>query len=109
MIINYPGSEWIIQFGSVSRTNHAGTKAQAEEGAKLKLMEAAKEVMEKARPLIPLLQEGAMCAGGECLPRAEEVAPEIFVVSYELNDGKWFSIAVVEKFGYKLVCKKGKD
>ncbi len=109
MIINYPGSDWIIQFGPISRTNHAGTKTQAEEGAKLKLMEAAKEIMEKARPLVPLLQEGALCTGGDCLPRVEEEEAEVFVVNYELTDSKWFSIATTKKFGYKLVCKKSRD
>ncbi len=105
MVIECPGSEWIIKLGPISRTNHAGDRAQAEEGALQQVLEDAKEIMEKARPLIPLLQKGAVCAG-DCTPEVKEEDPEPQVVSYRLPDGKWFSIATSKVFGVKLECKK---
>ena len=105
MVISSPGEEWIIKLGPISRTNQAGSRAQAEEGASQKVDEDAKAIMEKARELVPLFLKGAVCAG-DCTPQVKEDMPELTVVSYQLDDGKWFSIASSGFFGMKLTCKK---
>ena len=105
MVINYPGEDWIIKLGPISRTNQAGTRKLAEEGVTQKIGEAVKEIMEKAKPLILLLQKDAVCAG-ECEPVVKEDGPEITVVSYQLDKGDWLSIASSGFFGVKLSCKK---
>lgn len=99
------GEEWIIKLGPIERTNEAATKEKAEEGALQKIFEDVKKLQELAKPLIPLLKEGAVCPGGG-EPVVKEDGPEPQVVSYQLLDGKWFSIATSGSFGVKLVCKK---
>lgn len=105
MVISLPGEEWAIKLGPISRTNQASSRKQAEEGAIGQVKEGVKEIMEAAKPLIPLLLKGAMCAG-ECEPVAKEDAPEVTVTSYKLDDGKWFTVATSGFFGVKLSCKK---
>jgi hypothetical protein len=105
MVINCPGEEWVMKLGPISRTNQAGSRKQAEEGAIGQVKEGVQEIMAAAQPLIPLLMKGAMCAG-ECDPVAKVDDPEITVTSYKLDDGKWFSIAATGFFGVKLACKK---
>lgn len=105
MVIAYPGEEWIIKLGHITRTNHAGNRKQAEEGALQQIVEDTKELLEKAKLLIPLLQKGAVCSG-DCEPIVEEEPFKSQVVSYQLPDGKWFSIATSGFFGVKLVCKR---
>jgi hypothetical protein len=105
VIIDSSGGEWVIKLGPVERTNCEGSREQAEEGAARQLLEDAKEIMEKARTLLPLLVKGAVCPG-ECEPEVKEESPEPLVVSYHLPDGKWFSIATAKAFGFKLVCRK---
>lgn len=105
MVVDSKGGEWIIKLGLITRTNQAGTRKQAEEGALQQLLEDTKALMEKAKELIPLLQKGAVCSG-ECEPQVQDELPDPQVVSYQLNDGKWFSIATSGAFGMKLVCKR---
>ncbi|MBI2267026.1 MAG: hypothetical protein HYU64_18000 [Armatimonadetes bacterium] len=106
MVISCPGSEWIIRLGPIERTNHAGSRIQAKEGALRQVLDDAKEIMEGARPLIPLLQKGAVCTNGCGEPALREEGPDPQVVCYELPDGKWFAIAASQAFGVKLECKK---
>jgi len=98
--------EWIIKLGPVERTNHAEKKNFSEDGALLQVKEAVKEIMETAKPLIPLLQKGFTAPGGFGEPEVKEDPPELEVISYKLPDGTWFSIANSGTFGYKLECKK---
>lgn len=105
MVIPGSGSEWIIKLGPITRTNQAANKEQAEEGVLQKISEDVKKLQELAKSLIPLLKEGAVCSGGG-EPTEKEDGPEPQVVSYQLLDGKWFSIANSGFFGVKLVCKK---
>ena len=100
--------DWIIKLGPITRTNHAGTKKQAEEGATLQVKEDVKVIMEAAKPLIPLLSKGVILAGGaEHVVKEEVPVPE--VVSYQLPDGKWFAIATSKVFGVKLAAPKPKE
>lgn len=105
MVIKCPGDEWVLKMGPVTRTNEASTRTQAEEGAAQKIDEAVKEIMEAARPLVPLLMKGALCAG-DCEPLAKDDGPEVTMETYTLNNGSWFCIASSGLFGVKLVCKK---
>lgn len=98
--MNIGEPDWIIKLGPVIRTNHAGTKKQAEEGAVLQVREDVKVIMETAKPLIPLLMKGI--SEGEA-PKEEVPVPE--VMSYQLPDGKWFSIASSKVFGVKVKDK----
>lgn len=98
--------EWIIKLGPIERTNHAEKEKTAEDGALLKIKDAVKEIMEKAESLVPLLQEGVVAPGGFCEPVVKEDEPELSVISYELPDGKWFSVASSGTFGYRLEFKK---
>lgn len=107
MIVDSPGGEWVIKIGPVARTNHAGSRKVAEEGAARQALEDARALLEMAKPMIPLLLKGAMCVG-DCEPEADVEGPEPQVVSYQLPDGKWFSIAEEKAFGVKLVCRKPK-
>lgn len=105
MVVDSPNGEWVMKLGPVTRTNHAGTREQAEEGALQQIQEAVQKIMEAAKPLIPLLQVGAVCPG-QCAPKPVDEFPRPMVVSYALNDGKWFSIATSGNFGVKLACKE---
>lgn len=105
MVIKQAGEEWVIKMGPISRTNQAKTMKHAEEGAVAQVEEGVKEIMEKVKPVVPLFLKGAMCAG-ECTPQVKEDLAEVTVVSYELNNGEWFSIASSGVFGVKLECKK---
>lgn len=107
MILGCPGSEWLVKLGPMERTAHAGNRAQVEEGARALLLEAADAVHRKAAELVPLLMEGLGCPTGCGAPEVDEVAPEVELQSYELNDGKWFCIATCSGFGYKAVCRRG--
>ncbi len=104
-MINCPDAEWVMKLGPITRTNQAESREQSQEGAAQKVLQAVQKIMEKAQPLIPLLKEGAVCAGGG-EPEAKEDLPEVQVFSYQLENGKWFSIASSGLFGVKLVCKK---
>jgi hypothetical protein len=104
MVVDSPGGEWAMKLGPIQRTNHAATREQAEEGALRQLEEAVNEIMEKGRDLVPLLQKGAVCVGA-CEPSVAEDLAEPKAVSYQLNDGKWFTVAVSGFFGFKLACK----
>lgn len=105
MVINCPGDEWVLKMGPISRTNEASTRKQAEEGAAQQINEAVKEIMEAAKPLVPLLMKGAICAG-DCEPVAKDDGPEVTLETYKLNNGSWFCIASSGFFGVKLACKK---
>lgn len=107
MVLGCPDSEWIVKLGPMGRTVHAGTRSQAEDGAKGLLLEAAAAVQKKAADLVPMLMEGVRCGTGCGAPAAEPVAPEVQLQTYELNDGKWFCIALCGSFGYKVSCKRG--
>lgn len=107
MVLGCPDSEWLVKIGPMERTAHAGSRAQAEEGAKALLLEAAAAVHGRAAELVPLLMEGLRCPTGCGGPETDEIAPEVQLQSYELNDGKWFSIATCSGFGYKAVCRRG--
>lgn len=98
--MNIGEPDWIIKLGPITRTNHAGTKKQAEEGAILQVREDVKVIMETAKPLIPLLMKGV--SEGEV---AKEEVPVPEVVSYQLPDGKWFSISSSKVFGVKVKSK----
>jgi hypothetical protein len=101
-------ADWIIKLGPITRTNHAGNRVQAEEGAVLQVKDDVKVIMDTARPLIPLLSKGVILAGG-AEPVVKEEVPVPEVVSYELPDGKWFSIATSKVFGVKLVEPKPRE
>ena len=101
-------TDWIIKLGPITRTNHAGTKKQAEDGAVLQVKEDVKVIMDTARPLIPLLSKGVILVGG-AEPVVKEELPVPEVVSYQLPDGKWFSIATSKVFGVKLADPKLKE
>ncbi|MDQ7839153.1 MAG: hypothetical protein RDU59_11765 [Thermodesulfobacteriota bacterium] len=105
MVVAHPGEEWVMKLGPISRTNQAKARKQAEEGALAQVEESVKEIMEKVRPAVPLLLKGAVCAG-ECEPRAKEDPPEMTVVSYQLSNGEWLSIASSGFFGVKASCGK---
>lgn len=100
--------DWIIKLGPITRTNHAGTKKQADDGAALQVKEDVKVIMEAAKPLIPLLSKGVILAGG-AEPVVKEEVPVPEVVSYQLPDGKWFAIATSKVFGVKLADPKPKE
>ena len=100
--------DWIIKLGPITRTNHASTKKQAEEGAALQVKEDVKVIMDTAKPLIPLLSKGVIVAGG-AEPVVKEEVPVPEVVSYQLSDGKWFSIATSKVFGVKLTEPKSEE
>jgi len=93
-------ADWIIKLGPITRTNHAGTKKQAEDGAVLQVKEDVKVIMDTAKPLIPLLKKGVVFDSGEPVVKEEVPVPD--VVSYQLPDGKWFAIASSKVFGVKL-------
>ncbi len=97
--------DWIIKLGPITRTNHAGTKKQAEDGAALQVKDDVKVIMDTAKPLIPLLSKGVIFPGGN-EPVVKEEVPVPEVVSYQLPDGKWFTIATSKVFGVKLVEPK---
>ncbi len=100
--------DWIIKLGPITRTNHAGTKKQAEEGAALQVKDDVKVIMETAKPLIPLLSKGVTLPGGtEPVIKEEVPVPEL--ISYLLPDGKWFAIATSKVFGVKLTEPKPKE
>jgi len=105
MVINCPGDEWVLKMGPVTRTNEASTRKQAEEGAAQQINDAVKEIMEAAKPLVPLLMKGAICTG-DCEPAAKDDGPEVTLETYKLNNGSWFCIASSGFFGVKLACKK---
>lgn len=107
MLLGCPGSEWLVKLGPMERTAHAGSRSQAEDGARGLLLEAAQAVQRKAAELVPLLMEGLRCPTGCGAPKGDEVPPEVELQSYELNDGKWFCIASCSGFGYKVICKRG--
>ena len=100
--------DWIIKLGPITRTNHAGTKKQAEEGAALQVKEDVKVIMDTAKPLIPLLSKGVIMAGG-VEPVVKEEVPVPEAVSYQLPDGKWFAIATSKTFGVKLTEPKSEE
>jgi len=100
--------DWIIKLGPITRTNHAGTKKQAEEGADLQVKEDVKMIMDTAKPLIPLLSKGVIMAGG-AEPVVKEEVPVPEAVSYQLPDGKWFAIATSKVFGVKLTEPKSEE
>ena len=101
-------ADWIVKLGPITRTNHAGSRAQAEEGAVQQVKDDVKVIMDTARPLIPLLSKGVVLAGG-VEPVVKEDVPPPEVVTYELTDGKWFAIATSKVFGIKLVEPKPKE
>lgn len=105
MVISCPGEEWAIKMGPITRTNEAATRKQAEDGALQQINEGVKEIMEAAKPLIPLLLKGASCAG-DCTPAAKDAGPEAALQTYMLNNGSWFCIASSGFFGVKIACKK---
>ena len=105
MMLGSSDTEWVAKLGPITRTNQAKDREQAESGAKQKVNDAVKAIMEKVRLTIPLLTEGAQCAGGGA-PEAKEEPGEVQVWSYQLDDGKWFTQAHSGSFGVKLVCKK---
>jgi hypothetical protein len=105
MMLGNPETEWVAKLGPITRTNQAKAKEQAESGARQKVSDAVKAIMEKVRPAIPLLKEGAQCAGGG-VPEAKEELGEVQVHSYQLDKGDWFTVASSGAFGVKLVCKK---
>ena len=100
--------DWIIKLGPITRTNHSGTKKQAEEGAALQVKEDVKVIMDTAKPLIPLLSKGVIMAGG-AEPVVKEEVPVLEVVSYQIPDGKWFAIATSKTFGIKLTEPKSEE
>ena len=100
--------DWIIKLGPITRTNHSGTKKQAEEGAALQVKEDVKVIMDTAKPLIPLLSKGIVLAGG-AEPVVKEEVPIPESVSYQLPDGKWFAIATSKVFGVKLTEPKSEE
>jgi hypothetical protein len=106
MVISCPGSEWVIRLGPFTRTNGAGSREQCVEGALRKVTEDAQGLMAQARAMVPLLLEGAICAGdcGTAEAREENADPQVAV--YQLPDGKWFAIASSGQFGFKLVCRR---
>jgi len=107
MVIDCPGSQWVLKMGPITRTNAAASRKQAEDGAPMMIRDAVNEIMDQARPLVPLLQKGAQCAGSECgEPTVKEVTENQQAVSYQLPDGRWFSIGSSGAFGVTLVCKR---
>jgi hypothetical protein len=107
MILDCPGSEWVLKMGPLTRTNQAGSRQTAEEGALRQVREAVAELLAGTRPLLPLLTRGARCAGDCGNPRPQEVVPDPAVVSYQLDSGGWLSVASSGSFGWKLVCRPG--
>jgi hypothetical protein len=106
MVLGCPESLWIVKLGPVERTNQAATREQAEEGARLLVLDVANQVHRKAAELVPGLREGARCGGGCGEPQVEEVRPQAEVRSYPLEDRSWFTIATCTGFGYKLACRR---
>jgi hypothetical protein len=106
MVIECPGSEWVIKLGPLSRTNGASTREQASQGALQQVREDSRTLLDQAKSLLPLLEKGAIGAGecGKPESKEEGISPQI--ATYQLPDGNWFSVATSGVFGYKLVCKK---
>lgn len=94
MNIAFTESEWVVKFGPVMRTNHAGSKEQAEEGALRQVSDDVFLVMEKGREVVPFFVKGFTCPSGCGGPEVKEEIAVPKVVSYQLSDGKWFSVAV---------------
>lgn len=109
IVIECPGSEWIVKLGPVSKVNVAGGRKAAEEGAALQIRETVTAVMAMAKDMVPLLQQGAVCAGDCGTPEAREVEAKPSVWSIQLPDGKWFSMASSGVFGYQLVCRRADE
>ncbi len=105
MITGFSETDWIIRLGRITRTNHAGGREQAEEGALRQVTDDANTAMEKARELVPFFIKGVTCPSGCAGPEVKDEVPVPKVLSYQLSDGKWFSIASAENFGFKVVCK----
>lgn len=105
MLIKCPGSEWVVKLGPITRTNTSGSREQSVQGAIAQLEEDSGALLQQAAGLLPLLRKGALCAGdcGLPEPKTEGIDPE--VATYQLPDGKWFTLASSGVFGYKLVCK----
>lgn len=99
--------DWIIKLGSITRTNHASSPTQSEEGALEQVKEDVKVIMEQAKSLVPLFLKCVASDEGEPVVKEEIPVPE--VISFELPNGSWFSIAGSKVFGFKLVGKKEKD
>jgi hypothetical protein len=105
MAINCPGSEWVLRMGPLTRTNQAGSRQQAVDGALRQVQEAVAQLLGRGRELLPPLVEGARCAGNCAEPQVQEDPADVSYVAYQLDDGKWFVVATAESFGFKLVCK----
>lgn len=104
-MIGTPGSDWVLKLGPIYRTNSAGSREICEDGARRQILDDSKVLLDKARELFPLLRKGAVCAGGS-EPDLQEEEPEAQVFSYQLPDGKWFTLATSNVFGAKLVCRR---
>jgi hypothetical protein len=97
-------SDWAVKFEEIIRTNNANTKEQAEEGAIRQITEDTKALMEKGKELAKYYIKPGQYPT-ESKPEIKEEVPVPKAVSYQLNDGKWFTIAESGVFGFKIVCK----
>jgi hypothetical protein len=97
-------SDWALKFGVIIRTNNANTKEQAEEGAIRQVSEDTKALMEKGKELAKYYIKPGQYPT-ESKPEIKEEIPVPKAVSYQLNDGKWFTIAESGVFGFKVVVK----
>ena len=100
------GSEWVLKLGPIERSNSAGSREQAEAGAKQMLLEDANSLMGSARAMGELLLKGVVAETGQGDPYIDEELPEANLVSYQLPNGSWFTLARSNFFGLKVSCGK---
>ena len=105
-MIDCPGSEWVLKLGPIERQNTSGSREQSETGAKQMVLDAANAMLKTVSPLGPELMKGLVCSSRGTLEIAQE-EPDVELASYQLPAGNWFTLAVSNVFGLKVICKKG--
>lgn len=106
MILNCPDKEWLVKLGPITRTNTSRTREQSVQGAIQKVLDAAGPIIEKARELVPMLEQGIVTSSGCGEPTVETESPDPKVHSFELPNGDWFSVANSDAFGFRVTSKR---
>ena len=107
VMIDCPGSDWVLKIGPIERQNSSGSREQSETGAKQMVLDAANDMLKTVLPLGPELVKGIVCSSGCGTPELAQEDPDVELASYQLPAGNWFTLAVSNVFGLKVVCKKG--
>ena len=64
VMIDCPGSEWVLKIGPIERQNSSGSREQSETGAKQMVLDAANAMLKTVLPLGPELVKGIVCSSG---------------------------------------------